>query len=117
MVLNNSLSLKFQIFINHILKHNKGKFGPYEITNEDSDLISIEGVLHDAGKIFWPKQILDGGEKLTDEQYENFVKPHPVLGARHIKRELKKIGYTLPELCILNMESHLLLKQYNSLLK
>ncbi len=51
------------------------------------------GLLHDIGKLFVPKSILDKNGKLTEEEY-NEVKKHPVIGAELIEEgaNLRKIS-------------------------
>ncbi len=50
---------------------------------ENIDILSVSGNLHDIGKIGIPDKILLKPGKLTDEEYEN-IKKHPVIGANII---------------------------------
>ena len=67
------------------------------ILGEDSNLWYYGGLLHDAGKLFVSKEILNGTNKLTTSEFEA-VKKHSVAGAGIIKNmyaitdEQKKIG-------------------------
>lgn len=67
------------------------------ILGEDANLWYYGGLLHDAGKLFVSKEILNGTGKLSHQQYEA-IKKHSVAGAGIIKSmyaitdEQKKIG-------------------------
>lgn len=45
--------------------------------------IGLAGLLHDVGKMFVPKEVLDKETKLTPEDW-NAIKVHPVFGARYL---------------------------------
>ncbi len=54
---------------------------------KDQDLLNdlgTGGLLHDVGKIFVPKDLLNNCEKLTDEQFE-MIKSHVNKGIEHLK--------------------------------
>ena len=54
-----------------------------ECTQENIDILSVSGNLHDIGKIGIPDNVLLKPGKLTDEEYE-IIKKHPVIGANII---------------------------------
>ena len=56
----------------------------YPLTETDIYLITIASSLHDIGKIYIPKEILNKPGKLTDEEYK-IMKTHSDLGASIIK--------------------------------
>ena len=63
--------------------------------------IGTGGLLHDIGKIFIPKDILNFPGKLTHQQYE-IVKTHVDRGREH----LEKVMYLTPEIASLVTEHH-----------
>lgn len=53
-------------------------------SEEDTDLLTAAGILHDIGKVEIPKEIICKPGRLTDEEYK-IVKSHPQLGYRILK--------------------------------
>jgi putative nucleotidyltransferase with HDIG domain len=51
----------------------------------DLRTLTFSGIIHDIGKLFIPKEILDKPGKLTTNEYD-IVKKHPELGAEFLKR-------------------------------
>ena len=49
------------------------------MTEEEKEILTLSGMLHDIGKIKIPKAIINKPEKLTPEEYE-VIKTHPVIG-------------------------------------
>ena len=63
-------------------------------SQEDRDLITIAGLLHDIGKVKIPINIINKPAKLTDKEYE-VIKLHPLLGYEILKQQHidKRIKY------------------------
>jgi putative nucleotidyltransferase with HDIG domain len=55
------------------------------LSDDDQELVHTAGLVHDIGKFIFPDAILQGGRKLSDEEYE-IVKLHPAQGAAIIRR-------------------------------
>ncbi|BBF44667.1 response regulator protein-CheY-like nd an HD-GYP domain [Lachnospiraceae bacterium KM106-2] len=53
-------------------------------SNEDIDLLTLAGLLHDIGKLMMPQSIISKPEPLTPEEY-NLIKTHPVQGYNLIR--------------------------------
>lgn len=55
--------------------------------------IGIAGLLHDVGKMFVPKEVLDKPGKLTDEEFD-LMRSHTVLGAKYLagQEDVPKLG-------------------------
>lgn len=54
------------------------------LSKQDLHLLALAGVLHDIGKKFIPKEILNKKGKLTKEEFEK-IKMHSVLGYNYLK--------------------------------
>lgn len=50
--------------------------------------LGLSATLHDIGKVFIPKEILNKKDKLTEYEY-NIVKTHPVEGYNHVKENCR----------------------------
>lgn len=60
-------------------------FGQWlKMSNEDLDVLTVCGILHDLGKLLIPPEIIQKPGKLTPEEYE-IVKSHPYLGYKHVE--------------------------------
>jgi putative nucleotidyltransferase with HDIG domain len=55
--------------------------------------IGMAGLLHDVGKMFVPKEVLDKPGKLTDEEFD-LMRSHTVLGAKYLagQEDVPKLG-------------------------
>lgn len=70
-------------------------------SNQDIDLLTLSGLLHDVGKNSIPKEILEKPGKLTPEEYE-LIKTHPKKGYAYIKD--LPIDIRVKEVCLLHHE-------------
>ena len=55
------------------------------MTEEEKEILTLSGMLHDIGKIKIPKAIINKPEKLTPEEYE-VIKTHPVIGYHYYSK-------------------------------
>ncbi|WP_143317819.1 HD-GYP domain-containing protein [Clostridium sp. HBUAS56017] len=61
------------------------KLGLDEINLKD---LFIGALLHDIGKLFIPKHIINKSSSLTSEEFQ-FIKKHPIIGYNYLKKNLK----------------------------
>ncbi|MCR4715615.1 MAG: HD-GYP domain-containing protein [Lachnospiraceae bacterium] len=54
------------------------------LSDEDVDVLTVAGLLHDLGKFMIPEEIVKKPGKLTDEEFA-IIKKHPYLGFQHVK--------------------------------
>ncbi len=64
------------------------------LPEKDMKILQYGAYLHDIGKIEIPKELLNRGDKLTEEEW-NTIKQHPVIGAEII-RPVKSIEEVVP---------------------
>ena len=62
----------------------------YSLTEQQLGELCIAGLLHDAGKLDIPKEILEADRKLTDEEFAK-MKEHSKMAEKHIKNFSKEI--------------------------
>lgn len=77
----------------HVAKCSMNLAKKIGLSERDQKKIYQAGLLHDIGKVFIPKSILDKNGGLTAEEY-NEVKKHPIIGAELIEEgaKLKEIA-------------------------
>jgi HD-GYP domain-containing protein (c-di-GMP phosphodiesterase class II) len=64
-------------------------FGQWlHMSDEDLDVLTVAGVLHDLGKLLMPPEIIKKPGKLTDEEFATIQK-HPYLGYKHVENNSK----------------------------
>ncbi len=60
-------------------------FGQWlKMSDEDLDILTVAGLLHDLGKLLIPPEIIKKPGRLTEEEF-NIVKTHPYLGYKHVQ--------------------------------
>ncbi|MBR0518759.1 HD-GYP domain-containing protein, partial [bacterium] len=72
---------------------------PQELKAQLSEMLETEevkdaGFLHDVGKVYIPKEILNKPTKLTDEEFE-IVKQHPIVGEKMLSG-IQGLAHVLP---------------------
>ncbi len=55
-------------------------------SQQDLDILTIAGLLHDTGKLMIPEELLNKTEALTDEEFAQ-IKQHPTLGYNLLKQQ------------------------------
>lgn len=69
-----------------ILSHMIAKAAIRNISDEDLQVITLAGMLHDVGKLMIPEEYITKRGKLTDEEYQE-VKKHTLHGYNIIKKQ------------------------------
>ncbi|MFV8826555.1 HD-GYP domain-containing protein [Alkalihalobacterium sp. APHAB7] len=70
-------------------------------SQEEINIISLGGLLHDIGKLNVPDDVLQKEGPLSNKEYET-IKKHPVYGCDI----LKKCGHFSDEICLMALEHH-----------
>lgn len=87
-VMLKTLSLRDPMTARHsaaVARYSRALARAAGLSDDDQELVHTAGLVHDIGKFIFPDAILQGGRKLSDEEYE-IVKLHPAQGAAIIRR-------------------------------
>ena len=71
-------------------KYTNSQNDKYSLTDKELSELCVAAILHDAGKLDIPKEILEADRKLTDEEFK-IMKTHSQKSANHIQRFPKTV--------------------------